>query len=215
MAQRHWFARSTRWGTTVIDRKIAAYLLNLFPADQTSGELAQRLTSLNLPMTPLQIINDWFETQDAEVQAEIAGMAAFLIFDGADVLDRSNRERVEFVRQWLSESGLQTNTIVGRALTFRACFEYFKDSRFTESGWKRSEKLFCEDFGDAARDPNSDAAPASNAQKVLDDLAARKSKWIEVGKSWRELADACLTSSALRDWTTLAGEPATTAKRAT
>ncbi|KRR11020.1 hypothetical protein CQ12_40110 [Bradyrhizobium jicamae] len=49
---------------------------------------------------------------------------------------------------------------------------------------------------------------------MLNDLPARKTKWIEVGKSWRELADACVMSSALRDWTSSQREqPRTAAER--
>ncbi|MCP3460396.1 hypothetical protein [Bradyrhizobium sp. CCGUVB23] len=176
-------------------------LLNVFPLHQTPGGWAQR-SMLGQPMTPLMIINDWFEKQDGEVQVEIAGMAALLMFDGADLVDLGSHEQVEFLRHWLSEVGLQAYTVVGRALTFRVCFEYFAEDRFTDFGWRLSEKALRKALEAPEHAPNSDTMRlASHARRMLDGLPARKNKWIEVGKSWRELADACLTSSALRDWT--------------
>ncbi|KRR10525.1 hypothetical protein CQ12_40675 [Bradyrhizobium jicamae] len=186
---------------TMIEREVAAWLLNVFPSHQTHVGLAQRST-LDPPMTPLTIISDWFEEQDTEVQVEIAGMAALLMFDGAALLDLGSQEQVEFFRHWLSEAGLQTHMVVGRVLTFRACFEYFAENKFTDFGWRLSEKALRKAIEESERAANfSDSMRlASNARRVLDVLPARKSKWIEVGKSWRELADACLTSSALRNW---------------
>ncbi|MCP3460570.1 hypothetical protein [Bradyrhizobium sp. CCGUVB23] len=103
---------------TMIEREVAARLLNVFPRHPTPVGLAQRST-LDQPMTPLTIISDWFQTQDGKVQAEIAGMAALLMFDGADLLDLGSQEQVDFLRHWLHEVGLETHTVVGRVLTFR------------------------------------------------------------------------------------------------
>ncbi|WP_284274312.1 hypothetical protein [Bradyrhizobium iriomotense] len=156
------------------------------------------------PMTPLQTISDWFEKQHAQIQGEItAGIALLLDFDDADFLALDNEEQGEFIRQWLSEVGLPTYAVVGRALTFRACFEYFAEFRFTEVWWKQSEELFREALEETKGNPHSDAARfAPTAQRLLDDMPARKSRWIEVRQSWRELADGSLTPSALRKWVT-------------
>ncbi|MCD9825459.1 hypothetical protein [Bradyrhizobium japonicum] len=164
------------------------------------GSTAQAAT-VNHPMTPLQIISDWFEKQDAEMQGEIAAMAALLVFEGAELLDFDTQGRVEYFQRWLNEVGLPAHTVVGRALTFRTCFEYFAESMFTESAWKRSEKASRKVLEEAKRDPNSKAARlAPTARRLLDTLPARKSKWIRIGKSWRELADAHLKPGALTVW---------------
>ncbi|MEY9278852.1 hypothetical protein [Bradyrhizobium yuanmingense] len=160
-----------------------------------------QVSVVNRPVTPLHAIRDWFEKQDEEVRCEIAGMAALLVFEGDGLLDFSSREWCDYLRRWLSEAGLPAHTIIGRALTFRTCFEYFAESRFTESGWARSETAALEVLEDAKRDPNSEAARfAPIAEKMLDTLPARKSRWIEVRKSWRALANSSLTARALRVW---------------
>ncbi|MGY3614163.1 hypothetical protein [Bradyrhizobium sp. USDA 10063] len=163
-----------------------------------------QVSVVNRPVTPLHAIRDWFEKQDDEVQCEIAGMAALLVFEGADLLDLSSREWCDCLRRWLSEAGLPAHTIIGRALTFRTCFEYFAESRFTESGWRRSETTALEILEDAKDVPNSEAARlAPIAEKMLDTLPARKGRWMEVRKSWRELASASLTARSLRVWSAL------------
>ncbi|MCC8941659.1 hypothetical protein H8A97_42275 [Bradyrhizobium sp. Arg62] len=162
-----------------------------------------QISTVNQPMTPLQTIGDWFEKQDAEVRCEIAGMAALFVFESGDLLDLGSQEWVAYLRRWLSEVGLPNHQVIGRALTFRTCFEYFAESRFIEAGWNASEDASREILQVAKCDPSSDAARlATIAQNVLDTLPARKRKWIEVGKSWSELANASLTPRALRVWRT-------------
>lgn len=135
------------------------------------------------------------------MQCEIAGMAALLVFEGADLLDLSSREWCDCLRRWLSEAGLPAHTIIGRALTFRTGFEYFAESRFTESGWTRSETTALKILEDAKDVPNSEAVRlAPIAEKMFDTLPARKGRWMEVRKSWIDLASASLTAPALRVW---------------
>ncbi|MCP3471376.1 hypothetical protein NLM33_13650 [Bradyrhizobium sp. CCGUVB1N3] len=107
-------------------------------------------------MTPPMIISDWSEKQDSEVQVDIAGMAAFLMFDGADLVDIGSHKQVEFLRHRLSEVGLQAHTVVGRVLTFRVCFEYFAEGRFTDFGWRLSETALRKVVEEAERAANSD-----------------------------------------------------------
>ncbi|WFU54661.1 hypothetical protein QA639_34520 [Bradyrhizobium pachyrhizi] len=155
----------------------------------------------NQPKTPLQVIRNWFEKQDEEIRREIAGMATLLLFGGGRLLDCGSEEWCEHLRRWLNEAGLPNHTVIGRALTFRTCFEYFAESRFSESAWNRSEKAALEILLDAERDPNCDTARlAPIAQKMLDTLPTRRSRWIELRKSWRELVRAHLTAGALRVW---------------
>ncbi|WP_246799562.1 hypothetical protein [Bradyrhizobium sp. CCBAU 51753] len=155
------------------------------------------------PVTPLQAIRDWFEKQDGEVRREIAGMAVLLLFECRGPSEIGSQEWCEYLRRWLNQAGLSNHAVIGRALTFRTCFEYFAESRFTESGWTLSEKTALKILEEAKLDPNSEAARlAPTAHEMLDALPARKSRWIEVRKSWRELAGARLTPRALRVWST-------------
>ncbi|MGY4403957.1 hypothetical protein [Bradyrhizobium sp. USDA 3315] len=132
---------------------------------------------------------------------EIAGMAALLIFEGSGLLDFSSEEWCDYFRRWLNETGLPSHTVIGRALTFCTCFEYFGESRFTKAGWTRSEEAAVKILEDANLDSNSATAHlVPIAQKMLDTLPARKSSWIEVGRSWRKLAGSNLTTRALRVW---------------
>jgi len=157
-------------------------------------------------MSPLDEIVGWLEKQDSEIQSEIAGCAAYLLFENDDVLALGGLEQLHAVRHWLSEPDLPPYRAVGRAVRFRACFEYFAESRFTDAGWKRSEELFRETIAEATRDPNSDAARfALSAQRMLNDLPARKEKWRQVGHSWRELVQAHLTDEMLSDWSASEG----------
>ncbi|MDI4236790.1 hypothetical protein OZ411_28665 [Bradyrhizobium sp. Arg237L] len=160
-------------------------------------------------MSPLEAIVGWLEKQDSEIQSEVAGCAAYLLFETDGVLALGGPEQLQAVKQWLSEPHLPSYRAVGRAVRFRACFEYFAEGRFTDSGWKLSEELFRETIAEATRDPNSEAARfALNAQRMLNNLPARKEKWRQVGHSWRELVEAHLTNEALSDW-----NAAETAKR--
>ncbi|BBC02361.1 MULTISPECIES: hypothetical protein [Bradyrhizobium] len=159
---------------------------------------------VNSPATPLQLIRDWFEKQDEEMRREIAGMAMLLVLEFRGPPENGSRERCGYLRRWLSQAGLPNHTVIGRALTFRTCFEYFAESRFTESGWTRSERAAFKILEDAKRDPNSETAHlAPIAKKMLDALPARKSRWIEVRKSWKQLAGTSLTPRALRIWSAL------------
>ncbi|MGY3131286.1 hypothetical protein ACVIHH_008154 [Bradyrhizobium sp. USDA 4518] len=161
----------------------------------------KRTGAAEMPRTPLQAIRDWFEKQDEDVRCEIAGMAALLIFEGGNLLDFSNKEWCDHLRRWLSETGLPNHKVVGRALTFRTCFEYFSESRFTEAAWMRSKEAALKILADAGLDPTSEAASlAPIAQKVLETLPARKCRWIEVGKSWSKLVDTRLAPRVLRVW---------------
>ncbi|MCP3405609.1 hypothetical protein [Bradyrhizobium sp. CCGB01] len=181
---------------------IAASLLNaVFPLHQTRVQLAG--PSLGQLMTPLQIISDWLEKQDAEVQSEVANMAAFMVFDISEFIDYSGQERTASLRQWLTEVNLPTYTVLSRALKFRSCFEHFAERRFTEAGWTRSEEVLRKALEEAERDARSDAAGfVSTARRILDEFSIRRSCWIEAGKAWRKLANTYLTSRALREWTT-------------
>ncbi|MCP1838264.1 MULTISPECIES: hypothetical protein [Bradyrhizobium] len=173
-------------------------LENVVPFNRTG---ATKIWAVNRPRTPLQAIRDWFEKQDEDVRCEIAGMAALLIFEGGNLLDFSSQEWCDHLRRWLSETGLPNHKIIGRALTFRTCFEYFSERRFTEAAWTRSQEAAVKILEDAGLAPNSEAASlAPIAQKMLETLPARKCRWIEVGKSWSKLADTSLAPRALRVW---------------
>ncbi|WP_342723726.1 hypothetical protein AAFG07_32105 [Bradyrhizobium sp. B097] len=159
------------------------------------------MSTVKQPVTPLHAIRAWFERQDEEVRCEIAGMAALLVFEGGGLLELSSREWCDYLLRWLSEAKLPTHTVIGRAMMFRTCFEYFTEGRFTESGWTRSEAAALKILEDAKRAPNSEAARfAPVAKKMLDTLPDRKSRWMELRKSWKELADGNLTARALRIW---------------
>ncbi|WP_456779738.1 hypothetical protein [Bradyrhizobium sp. USDA 3315] len=173
-------------------------LENVVPFNRTSST---ERSAANRPAPPLRAIRDWFEKQDEDVRCEIAGMAALLIFEGANLLDFSSEEWCDHLRRWLSETGLQNHKVIGRALTFRTCFEYFSESRFTEAAWMRSKEAAVRILEDAGLDPISEAASlAPIAQKMLQTLPARKCRWIEVGKSWSKLVDTSLAPRALRVW---------------
>ncbi|WP_141342937.1 hypothetical protein [Bradyrhizobium sp. USDA 3458] len=173
-------------------------LENVVPFNRTG---ATKISAVNRPRTPLQAIRDWFEKQDEDVRCEIAGMAALLIFEGGNLLDFSSQEWCDHLRRWLSETGLPNHKIIGRALTFRTCFEYFSERRFTEAAWTRSQEAAVKILEDAGLAPNSEAASlAPIAQKMLETLPARKCRWIEVGKSWSKLVDTSLAPRALRVW---------------
>ncbi|WP_050403027.1 hypothetical protein [Bradyrhizobium embrapense] len=112
----------------------------------------KRAGAAEMPRTPLQAIREWFEKQDEDVQSAIAGMAALLIFEGCNLLDFSNKEWCDHLRRWLGETGLPNHKVIGRALTFRTCFEYFSESRFTEAAWMRSKEAAVKILADESRE---------------------------------------------------------------
>ncbi|MET4331310.1 hypothetical protein ABIB80_007169 [Bradyrhizobium sp. i1.15.2] len=67
------------------------------------------------PMSPLEAIVSWLEKQDSEMQEEIAGLTAFLLFESDDVLLTGGPEQLKTLKQWLSEPNLSPYRAVGRA----------------------------------------------------------------------------------------------------
>ncbi|MEY9880460.1 hypothetical protein [Bradyrhizobium sp. USDA 329] len=149
-------------------------------------------------MSPLKAITSWLETLDLDMQLEVAGFAAFLMFERDDVLTIGRSEHLESLHQWLNEPGLSTYVAADRALSFRICFGSFVADRMTDAGWKRTEDLVHEILKQAKRDGKF--AAARKAQRMLALLPARKESWKHVVKSWNELAATYLTHEAVTSW---------------
>lgn len=149
-------------------------------------------------MSPLEAITSWLESLDLDMQFEVAGFAAFLMFERDDVLTLGGSERLEALYRWLNEPGLPSYVAADRALSFRICFGCFVDDRMTDAGWKRTEELVCKILEEAKR--AGKFAASRKAQRMLALLPARKEGWERVVRSWNELAATCLTNEAVRSW---------------
>lgn len=149
-------------------------------------------------MSPLKAIANWLESLELDMQLEVAGFAAFYIFERADALTLGGSDQLEALHRWLNEPGLLSYIAADRALFFRICFGSFVDDRMTEAGWKRTEELVCKILKEAKR--NGKFAASRKAQRMLALLPARKESWERVVRSWNELAVTCLTNEAVRSW---------------
>ncbi|MCP3405627.1 hypothetical protein [Bradyrhizobium sp. CCGB01] len=149
-------------------------------------------------MSPLEAVTRWLESQDLDMQLEIAGFATFLTYGNEGVLALGGSEQLESLHRWLNESNLASCIAADRALSFRTFFDCFVAERMTDVGWKRTEELMRKRLKEAKRDGKS--AAARKAQRMLELLPARKESWRRVVKSWNELAGTNLTREAVSSW---------------
>lgn len=150
-------------------------------------------------MSPIEAIFSWLETQDLDLQLDIASFGSFLIFEDGDDPSLSVPEQLEALRQWLNEPELESQAAANRALTFRITVDYFVESRTTGCGWKTIEAKLHKTLDEAKCVGNFSAA--RKAQRMLQLLPTRQERWHEVARSWNELASTRLTLEALTDWT--------------
>lgn len=149
-------------------------------------------------MSPLEAVTRWLDSQDLDMQLEIAGFATFLTFehDGMPALGRS--EQLESLHRWLNELDLAACIAADRALSFRIYFDCFFGERMTDVGWKRTEELVRKRLKEAKRDGKF--AAARKVQRMLELLSARKESWRRVVTSWNKLAATHLTDEAITSW---------------
>jgi hypothetical protein len=153
-------------------------------------------------ISPLAAISAWLRQQDTEIQTEIAQVLTFMMFDDQDhIISEAPEGQRQKLLDWLRDEGRASFKVIGRAVTFKGCFEYFGYGRFDEAGWSLPEEMFRSTIAEAEADPKSEAARmADSARRMLSDLPARKAKWLAVGKSWAALAEKQLSPDALREW---------------
>jgi len=149
-------------------------------------------------MSPLKAITSWLEMLDLDMQLEVAGFAAFLMFEQDDVLTLGGSEHLESLHRWLNEPGLSSYVAADRALSFRMCFGCFVADRMTDAGWKRTEDMVHKILKQAKLDGKF--AASRKAQRMLELLPARRERWRRVVQSWNELAATYLTHEALTSW---------------
>jgi hypothetical protein len=85
--------------------------------------------------------------------------------------------------QWLKGNGSPSYRIVGKAVTFRACFEHLFRRSFTPQGCEQSLRW-----------------AASQSEDALRELKETRQTWIAVGKSWDELVREHLLDKVLYEW---------------
>jgi hypothetical protein len=156
-------------------------------------------------MSPLEEISEWFDEQDAEVQGDIAFLVSMLLFD--DLSFEDHEKPRPKLSAWLDAKGLPRYLDVGRAIRFRACFEFAYAKRFEPAGWAHTEEMFRAIVTTGANDPDSmEAKFSGSAFPMLRALPERIEVWRAVGISWRRLWSERLTSERLEAWTVSASE---------
>ncbi len=82
-------------------------------------------------MNPLEAIAHWLDDQDENAQHQIANSVAPYLLDDLSHAPRahlfddvSQAICLRVLQEWLSEDDLTTYQIMGRAVRFRACFEF-------------------------------------------------------------------------------------------
>ncbi|MCP3468323.1 hypothetical protein [Bradyrhizobium sp. CCGUVB23] len=148
-------------------------------------------------MSPIEAIASWLESQDLDLQLDVASFASFVIFEDGDVSSLSMPDQLEALRQWLNEPELESHAAASRALTFRISMDYFVEGRTTGCGWKQTEAKLRKTLDEAKRVGKFPAA--RKAQRMLELLPTRQARWREVARSWNELASTRLTLKALTD----------------
>jgi hypothetical protein len=150
-------------------------------------------------MSPLEEISNWLNEQDEDLRGEIASLLAFLLFDNVSFKPFDLEHCESVLQAWLTESNSPSFTVVGRAVRFRACFEFAFAKRFTSERWEQPERLLRSVVSSAASDPASDAAKiASSAFPMLRALPDRQ--WRILGISWASLFERRLSDETLENW---------------
>jgi hypothetical protein len=155
-------------------------------------------------MSPMAAISEWLSQQDVDIQHEIARYTLMLIQDYSDLGDFAVKEDDELLAdlfEWLKDSNTWKVRALGKAITFRTCFEHVFSNKFTPELWAESKRFMLSVASEGASDSESDAAKvAPSAFRELKNIPERQKQWIAIGKSWTALADEHLTRDALASW---------------
>jgi hypothetical protein len=135
-------------------------------------------------MSPLVTLSDWLRRQDPNMKSDMFGLLLMLLQDGFDPSEDGIAIEQQLL-QWLKDNGTPSYRIVGKAVTFRACFEHLFRKSFTPQGWERTLR-----------------SAASKSDGALRELTETRQAWIAVGKSWDELLREHLSDEVLYQWQT-------------
>ena len=135
-------------------------------------------------MSPLVALSDWLRRQDPKIKSDMVGLMLMLLQDNFDPSDDGIAIEQQLL-QWLKDNGTPSYRIVGKVVTFRACFEHLFRKGFTPQGWERTLR-----------------SAAGKSEDALCELTETRQAWIAVGKSWDGLLREHLTDEVLYEWQT-------------
>jgi hypothetical protein len=140
-------------------------------------------------MSPLVALSDWLRGQDPTIKSDMVGLMLMLLQDGFDPSEDGIAIEKNLL-QWLSDNDTPSYRIVGKAVTFRACFEHLFRKSFTPQRWVDSEGMLRSIVKEKAND----------FEYALRGLTEARQAWIAVGKSWDNLVCEHLSDEALYEW---------------
>jgi hypothetical protein len=144
-------------------------------------------------MGPTDIIREWFESESAETQGDIAFLMLSSLSDEPDLLVSLDALIPEMIG-WLSPGSEASFRTVGKAVSFMAVFDVIFADRFTPEGWERPRRLF-----EAALEDAPSESMVETARQSLADMPRKQALWSEVGRRWQAVK-ARLTPEYLEAW---------------
>ena len=150
-------------------------------------------------MAPLEAIQQWLADLNENDRQEISFMLHFLLFD--EMPPQEPGAAWQNLEKWLAETVPLKPRLVGKALTFRSCFEHIFANRFSSKGWQETDNFMRGIVEDGAEDPTSEAGQVAGASfQMLRRLPEQEAKWKSIGQSWNQLVADHLTDASLREW---------------
>lgn len=151
-------------------------------------------------LNPVTELLEWIKKQDHEIQAEIAFLmsAEHPSFDFYGLPLETENQIQTFCSKIEEFSGSEVGN-GGFVVAFRAIFDFtIVRRRGTIDGWRQPEAAMQAIL--ESNDPGQPPRIKETAQKMLNELPARREKWIAICNSWKELKDSVLSDEAIEAW---------------
>lgn len=135
-------------------------------------------------MRAVELIRDWLQTQEKEIQDDIAAtISAFLDKNlMEDVFHQDNPS--DCLIKWLLNKEDNKFRALGKAISFVNIFDYAFTDRFTSDGWIIPQKVF-----EKVIEERPSESMVQTANKMLSDMPRRQELWRNVGNSWNNFKE--------------------------
>lgn len=149
---------------------------------------------------PVIDLAEWIESQEDEIQADIAFIVAALhpSFDFFG-MERDSSKRSELFCDRIREfSGTDIGN-PGFLVSFRAIFYYaIVRKRGTAEAWEQPREFLRGAL--ESDDPNKSEGINETTKALLSSLPERRDKWIKVCKAWENFKNSCLSDDVIERW---------------
>jgi hypothetical protein len=149
--------------------------------------------------SPAVDLTTWLKSLPQDIQEDIAALMSSahpgLKFELAVIIDRD--KLLNSFYEVIEAQQKRNFASAGFLIAFRAIFDFLFAQRGTPNGWDLPEASFRDML--ASDDPDHEILKA-NAQRMLDELPARRESWKQVCKQWTELKETSLSDTDLELW---------------